>query len=203
MVKFCASTLLLIAALLGASSPSPQMDGSVFLRVLSEHDGAMELELTISNKSPSSVYAMTNPRRSDGTAGPYFAADENDPGLLRCEFRTYSLPAYYLYRNDTRVELKRLEPGREYRETFSVVFPVARTVPPYGSSSIEPKELGDSFPRMVAVVGTLPANDGIDRLLETYKTRFVKGLESIAPGGSRIFDAQTLLTSNIINLQTH
>jgi hypothetical protein len=194
--------LLLALTGSGLSSAASQNGVEVRLRVLHEGDGRMVFEVTVSNKGTAPVYAMTNPQRADRSAGPYFIADENDPALLRCEVKTFPDPTYELYFNGTRVELKRLRPGEDNREAFSVALPLMRTVPPYGNEPSRPTVFENRFRRTQATVGILPASEGLDKLFEKLGTHSVHGLEPISPDEAkspRIFEAQTLLTSNVVD----
>jgi hypothetical protein len=197
------TTMVLLLALSGirGGQPFPQDSIEVHLRLLRAHGDTTDFDVTVSNKSGRTVYVMTNPQRADRSSGPYFASDENDPTLLRCEFRTFPAPPYDLYFNGTHVELKRLLPGENSREEFSVGIPIMRTVPPYGNAPGKPEAFANHFRRIKAVVGILPASEGLNKLFEKLGTHLVHGLEPIAPddaNSQRIFEAQTLLTSNII-----
>jgi len=194
--------LLLAVSAYGAGPLASQSGVEVRLRFLSEHDGVRDFEITATNKSSASVYIMTKPRRSDRSSGPYFVADERDATLLRCEFRAYPPPPYSLYFNDTHIELKRLGPGEENREVFSIKVPVTSTIPPYGSEPSKPVELGNRFQSIKAVVGVLPDTARLNKLFEKLGTHWVTGLEPVVPEdikGPKIFEAQTLLMSNAID----
>jgi hypothetical protein len=174
------------------------------LRLLRAQPDKWEFELILHNGGKQSLFFMTDPTRSDRSSGPYIALDANDVSTLDVSAQLYLPPIYFLYANDARVKLKRIEPNTTHSETFTIGFPLKETIPPYGETPERHIIDHTKIKFIKASIGILPDDEGVRDILEHKPAGpFVYGLEKIMKGsykGKHLIDLQTIISAPSIKL---
>jgi hypothetical protein len=163
-----------------------------------------EFELSTYNSGSQAVFIMTEPVRSNGTKGSYFTLDPQDPAILNVSVQLYGIPDYSIYSNQTRVKLKRLEPGGKHLEQITVSFPAKETSPPY--KGLEFEKIDRSKVREVrAVIGILLDEEGIQDFLRSKEGigPYARGTELVDKGplkGKSLYEVQQIIRTPTIKL---
>jgi hypothetical protein len=169
------------------------------LRVLAE---GWEFEITTQNSGNHAVFIMTEAVRSDGSRGTYLTLNAEDPSILEMGIQLYPIPGYCIYANQTRVTLKRLDPGTSYIERMMVPFSARETSPP--NKGLEHQPLDKSKLHAArAAVGILPDDEGIQDFLRRKQGigSYAGGLELISKGplkGKSLYEVQKIIRSATI-----
>jgi hypothetical protein len=145
---------------------------------------------------------MTEAVRSDGSRGTYLTLDPEDLSILEIGIQLYSIPVYCIYANQTRVTLKRLDPGMSHTERITVAFNSRETSPPYKGLEHQPL---DRFKLHAAraAVGILPDEEGIRDFLRRKREigPYAGGLELVGTGrlkGKSLYEVQEIIRSPTI-----
>lgn len=156
-----------------------------------------EFEVSAHNSGSEDVFIVTEPVRSNGSRGGYFSLDPQDPSILDIGILLYPPPGYSIYSNQTRLTLKRLNPGATHLEQLIVSFPARETSPPY--KGLEFEALDNAKLRGVrAAIGILPDDEGIRHFLNRKQGigPYVAGIELVESGphkGKSLYEVQTIV----------
>ena len=198
----CLSLLVLTPRISGqntmdkASTVPP--DVRVKVAATSRTANALQLEVTITNSRPSSVYIMTDPQRSDRSRGFYIEESQGDPSLIFCTAQLYPPAPFNMYFNGTHVHLLLLKPGESHLEKISVSLPVRTTEPPFAASP-GTRQLTGPVKHVEAAIGVLPQTEELDQFL-ARKTGHdsITGLEML--GGRSLYQSQQVVRSAPIEI---
>jgi len=183
-----------------------KVDGEVVLSVDLNRSKKKELRYTLSlrNDRPKAIYYSANPQEVCGAYGPFVSLNTENSLVVEIQWRVFHrdiVMAADCYTNNTRVELKRLEPGKWIEETVSIRWPLSETVPPLLSrvhrNVIDRKKVK----RIRFTVGYFEEEEGILKLL-TQKPFgwFTKGDDLLEVGvfrGKRFYEIQQLVSSEV------
>jgi hypothetical protein len=186
--------LLFFLSLVGAGSIHAQIISEdvqdptkVLVRVTSTRAKKKNLQYTIEllNDGPRSIIYASNPQQAFGAFGPYISLDQRDKTVVEIQSRVFPreiVQAILTYSNQTRVELKRLEPGKTAKETVSIKWPLSETVPPNPSTVYRKIDRKD-VKKFRFSIGYFEAEDGlVDFLKRKPFGWFIKGNELLETG---------------------
>jgi hypothetical protein len=135
-----------------------------------------------------------------GASGPYISLDQGDSSVVNFEWRVFdSNIVLHLdcVVNETRVELKRLEPGKTVQETVLIKWPLTETEPPFLRRPFRKLER-KNVKRLRFTVGYFAEEEGIlDYLKRKPFGWFTKGIDSLEVGafrGKRLYEVQKLVS---------
>ena len=174
------------------------------LRVVRLLPEKWEFELSARNSSSEAVFITTAPIRSNGSKGGYFALDPKEPATLNIGVQLYQPPDYSIYSNQTRVTLKRLEPGATHVEEIVLSFPAKETSPPYQGLEYETLDKG-KIRGVRATIGILPDDEGIRDFLRRKQGigPYAGGIELIQRGslnGKSLYEVQQIIRTPLLML---
>src|SRR5688572_16373896 len=79
--------------------------------------------ITLRNNGTKTIYYCANPQQADGTYGTYVLLDKEKKSAVLIESRVFDrqiIESINIYSNETRVELKKLEPGKTTSESLTL-----------------------------------------------------------------------------------
>lgn len=186
--------------------PGPnKADGKAILSVDLSKSKKKELRysLKLRNDVPRAIYYSTTPQDVCGNYGPYVSLDQDNRSVVDIQWRVFHrdiVRSLDCYTNETRVELKRLEPRKTIEVTVSIKWPLSETVPPYLSRRYPNLERSD-VKLIRFAIGYFDEEQGIlDLLTKKPFGWFTKGddsLEKVVFQGKRLYEIQQFVSLEV------
>jgi hypothetical protein len=161
----------------------------------------LKFQVAIKNVGERAVLIVSDPVRVDGSRGAYLALDERNPTLLEIDFMVFPPPIYTVYAPKNRVSFLRLVPGSTHVEEVIWDEPFKDTKPPWGEWQDTKRINVENVRKVVAKVGVLPDDPAVHAALVNVAAPH--GLEKAESGPSKgkvLYEIQTIVSSNIVNL---
>jgi hypothetical protein len=165
----------------------------------------LEVKFSLRNDGALPIYYSTNPQQIDGTYGSYVSVDENDHSVAKVERRVFDRDIVFYVEaggaNKTRVELKRLEPGKAVSESLTLGSPLTTTMPPLTKWTDRKMLNGGELKKLRLTVGYYDEEDAIINFLKGKPFGwFIKGFESLESGihhGKAFYEIQKLVSAEV------
>ncbi len=153
-------------------------------RVEGETAGQL-FKIVVHNVSGEDVYVVTDPKRTDGSSGPYWYPDENNGRVLVAGFALYE-PSRNLFfdHDDASARLTLLHPSDSYSTQITVTFPIRETVPPYQTHKAPQVFVASETSGLKTEVGYFPSSDELRKLIASKPNGTMTGADFVAFGNA-------------------
>ena len=180
---------------------------SLTVKTVSRTKNKVIFEFVLTNNGPKPILVSTDPVQSNGQHAYYISKDGTDKPIVSVESRVFAPTVYSPYRDQTRVELKKIDKGNLLSQTVSLAWPLFETVPPVqGNFRTEQIEPIRNLNKLRLQIGYFVEEQGILALLARKPFGwYVNGLEEVVSfdNGRRKLYAQQILVSADISITNH
>ncbi|MEI9967761.1 MAG: hypothetical protein WDM87_03720 [Terracidiphilus sp.] len=173
----------------------------VSLQRVEGESAGQPFKIVVRNVSGEDVYVVIDPRRTDGSSGPYWYPDPNNERVLVAGFALYE-PSRDIFfdHDDASARLTLLHPSESYSAQITATLPIRETVPPYRVHHVPRVFVASQISGMKAEVGYFPSSDELRKLVASKPHGTMTGADFVAYGNSSrsIASSQCIASSPVL-----
>ncbi|RZU43008.1 hypothetical protein BDD14_4609 [Edaphobacter modestus] len=157
----------------------------VSLQRVEGESAGQAFKIVVRNVSGEDVYVVTDPKRTDGSSGPYWYPDPKNERVLIAGFALYE-PSRDIFfdHDDASARLTLLHPSESYSAQITATLPIRETVPPYRVHNVPRVFVASQISGMKAEVGYFPSSDELRKLVASKPHGTMTGADFVAYGNS-------------------